>query len=51
MTTHVSGRVGVSPAGFRVARKQSLALRFSLGPVRNGRDAIAGGRSAHPTRE
>jgi DNA polymerase III alpha subunit len=40
----LSGRVGVPPAGFRVSRKRSLQSSRT-------RDAFAGGRDAHPTRE
>jgi len=40
----LSGRVGVSPAGFGVSPKRSLKSSRK-------RDAFAGGRDAHPTRD
>jgi error-prone DNA polymerase len=44
LLTNVSGRVDVSPAGFGVSPKRSLKNSRK-------RDAFAGGRDAHPTRE
>src|SRR5215210_3649723 len=53
----VSGRVGVPPAGFGVSPKQafcksrSFSERSSSQESSERRDAFAGGRDAHPTRD